>query len=135
METVYLDKVAQIVGRPVLLKLDKTEHSMYYGVYTKEDNTLISEFVLRPMPGCHGICISHAVKVAENFRGKGIGSILAELRVELCRTFRYSMIHSTVVMDNVPQIKIMNKLGFKLLFEFTNLKSGRKVGFFAKELT
>ncbi len=59
----------------------------------------------------HGFIYDIFVK--EEFRGKGIGTVLMEKAESFCRERGYSRIGLMVSSDNQPAIKLYTKMGFK----------------------
>jgi len=130
----YEKWVGEIIGQPVKILSEKTRHSHIYDVIIESSGEKVSSFVLRPMPGCHAICISHAVEVFEPYRNKGVGSTLEELRYEVCKTMNIATIICTVVSTNSVQIRIMEKKLWQRMFELKNPKNNNTVLFFKKDL-
>ncbi len=130
----YTSRVSQIVGHPVILEIEKTENSSIYQVMCPKLSHKISRFILRGMPGCHGVCINHAVEVFDPYKNRGIGTILNDMRNEIARDLGYGVMVCTVVSTNIPQIRIMEKNFWQRMFEFNNLRTNNMVCFFKKDL-
>lgn len=76
---------------------DKGGDGKYRFVIGKKDvglgqELVISTWELYQMKNCCGICVSTMVQVAEEFRGKGIGKILNELRLCIAKLDGYGLI-------------------------------------------
>lgn len=106
----------------------------YYTLLNIDDNSLITTFILEPMRGCNGICISRKVVIYERYRGNGYGSIFCKLRELLAKQFNYSMIMCTMVVDNIPQQKILTKNEWEKLNEFLNIKTNNRVSLYCKKI-
>lgn len=94
---------------------------------TDTQKSRVAHFEIAAFPGCCGIAISTGAWVGEDFRGKGIGKILAKLRVELARTAGYGMILCTDVESNVPQRRLLAANGWTDIAGFNNPKTGNNV--------
>jgi GNAT superfamily N-acetyltransferase len=106
----------------------------YFTIQNQDDNSLISTFILEPMKGCNGICISRKVVVYDRYRGKGYGTIFCKMRELLARQFNFSMIMCTMVVDNIAQQKILEKNQWEKLNEFLNLKTQNRVSLYCKKI-
>jgi hypothetical protein len=106
----------------------------YYTIKNADDYSIITSFVLEPLRGCNGICISRKVLINEKYRGKGYGSIFCTLREVLAKDMRYSCIMCTTTLGNHPQQKIMAKNNWSMLTEFLNLKTTNRVRIYSKNL-
>lgn len=126
---------------PLNLKFDVgyfygKEEKIIGGIFylrNKDDNEIITQFILQTLLGCNGVCVSHGVKIMPNYRGKGYGSMLCKFREDLARDLGYSSMICTVVNGNIPQEKIMQKNGWKIISSFHNKKTGNDVNLFFKK--
>lgn len=130
--TKFMEQIEAIIGESAHLSKKEVSYKAEYRVSCSRG--LISCFTLRKMPGCWGICISQGVEVLPDFRGKGIGTILNNLRTEIAKE-KFGTIICTVVSTNLAQLRIMKKTGWLKMFETTNPNSGNVVFFFVKHLT
>jgi GNAT superfamily N-acetyltransferase len=95
---------------------------------------LVSVWEIEPMSGCNGIAIFKKVEIMEEYRGKGLGTQFLNLRETLAKDFGYSSLLCTIVDTNEPQKKIMDKLGWKLLNQFTNSHTSNNVLLYGKNI-
>jgi L-amino acid N-acyltransferase YncA len=89
---------------------------------------------LNTFPGCNQIVVSNHAFIYRDKRGQGLGSKNHELRIERARFLGYDYILCTVKADNIPELKILEKHGFKELDEFLNNETGNLVKIFGKKL-
>ena len=95
---------------------------------------LISTFRLLQMVGCCGICISTGTYVNPEFRGKGINIILNNFRIDIAKHLGYGLLMCTDLKSNVPQMKTLDKNGWKHIHEFENPRTGNILNITIKEL-
>ena len=105
-----------------------------FRVHNADNNELITKFILEPLSGCHGICISKGVVIEENYRGKGLGTHFLNLRESVALDFGYSAMMCSVVLGNLAQQKIMNKNGWQVIAEFDNKRTSNRVRIYYKKL-
>jgi RimJ/RimL family protein N-acetyltransferase len=104
-------------------------------VVTNANNyELISKFKLEQFNGCNGICISKSVMIADNYRGKGLGTHFLNLRESVALDFGYSAMMCSVVLGNLAQQKIMDKNGWQVIAEFDNKRTSNRVRIYYKKL-
>jgi len=85
--------------------------------------TPAATFTLVCMPGCCGIAISTACTVATPFRGKGLGTLLNRMRMQMAYELGYSVMLCTDVMNNTPQQLILRKNKWMRLLQFDNRRT------------
>lgn len=106
-------------------RISKNEHGWY---------DTIAVFSLAQMPGCCGICISHGSFVYTDYRGKGIGSILNQLRQEIAREDGYTILMCTDVVGNEPQRKLLRRNKWRDILFLNNKRTDNEVALSIKEL-
>jgi hypothetical protein len=108
-----------------------------YGFYLidSSDYDYIAGFVMCQLPGCCGICLSTKAYVSYSLQGRGLGLILAKLRIAIAKEAGYTVLMCTDVDTNVPQRKIMSRLGWKDIYQFNNLRTGNDVNISVLDLT
>jgi hypothetical protein len=79
------------------------------------ENEEVSHFTLSPFPEIASICISSNVYVDYKYRKKGIGRILNNLRIEMCRAANVQILMCVVSNLNGPQNNICQGNGWKLV--------------------
>jgi hypothetical protein len=98
-----------------------------YVVIAVVDDEKIATFSMTELPGCCGVCVSHYSHIIEQFRGKGLGTLLCGIRKDIAKTMNYSCLLCTDVDDNLPQQRILDKHGWKKIHNFKNIKTGSTV--------
>lgn len=98
------------------------------------ENKSISNFTLLQMVGCCGICISTGTYVHPDFRGKGVNSLLNNFRIDIAKHLGYGLLMCTDLKSNTPQMKTLNKNGWKHIHEFKNPRTGNILNITIKEL-
>jgi GNAT superfamily N-acetyltransferase len=91
------------------------------------DNMWVSHFNMCELPGCCGIIVSFHANVRSKYRGKGIGTMLAALRVEIARHLGYTVMLCTDVASNEAQQKILSKIGWEKVSGFVNKRTNNEV--------
>lgn len=104
---------------------DYYNHIYYFTI--KSPYLIVSEFKLQPLPGCSSICLSTDSSVKEEFRGRGIASILNEFRKKIAKYLGYNVLMCTYIDDNLPQKKLLSKNGWTDLLSFDSSKTGHKI--------
>ena len=97
-------------------------------------NELISQFTLVQMVGCCGICISTGTYVCPKFRSKGVNSLLNNFRIDIAKDLGYGLLMCTDLKSNTPQMKTLDKNGWKHIHEFKNPRTGNILNITVKEL-
>jgi hypothetical protein len=105
-----------------------------FKIYLEEEGTLVSQFIIEPMGGCRGVCVSKKVSIEPQFRGMGYGTTLCQFREKLAMYFDYSAMICSVVDGNIPQEKIMLNNGWSVISSFHNKRTGNQVNIFLKKL-
>lgn len=89
--------------------------------------SLISSFKLYQLPHCCAYAMSCNVSIYPTYRGKGLGRILNNLRVEMAKQMGYSSILCTDVADNHPQREVLKKNGWSDVHSIRNRRTGNTV--------
>lgn len=97
-----------------------------FDVYGK-NKAPISQFSLRELPNCCGVIVSSGVYVNYPYRGRGAGTLLHQLRIEIAKALEYSTMLCSDVLHNTVQRKILRKNGWKDVYQFRNIRSGNEV--------
>jgi hypothetical protein len=90
-------------------------------------NRLVASWELYRMPHCCGIVVSCRAFVAEEFRHKGLGTVLNNLRQEIGRGLGYSLMMCTDIETNSPQRKLLKTNGWRDLTSFVNARTKNRV--------
>lgn len=136
IELKYKDELTKVLGSENYhfvnseSNVDKC-HGTWYLKVTKHNypqGQSIAVFKMLRMPGCCGVCISTGSVIFENnFRGKGLGSILNRLRIDMARKAGYGILFCTDVEKNIPQRKILSKNGWSDIYQFNNPRTKNEV--------
>ena len=145
----YTKKLKVLLSKKIVIQcyldnkwIDLKEHHL---VYIKDNNRgiefkvlnkdkIISQFKLIQMPGCCGICISTGTYVNPEFRGKGVNIILNNFRIDIAKHLGYGLLMCTDLKSNTPQMKTLDKNGWKHIHEFKNPRTGNILNVTIKEL-
>jgi hypothetical protein len=87
------------------------------------DDKEISHFTLSPFPHLNSICISSNAHIDYNYRKKGIGRILNNLRIEMCKGAAVYQLMCVVNNTNGPQNNICQGNGWKLVHHNKHINS------------
>ena len=146
----YTKKLKELLGQDLVIQCQlygeyKPLH-IYNLVYIKDlpgglkfrvinvEGVVISRFELAQMLGCCGICISTGTYVHPEFRGKGINSLLNNFRIAIAKDLGYGLLMCTDLKSNTPQMKTLDKNGWKHIREFKNPRTGNILNITIKEL-
>ena len=146
----YTKKLKELLGQNLIIQCQlygeyKPLH-IYNLVYIKDlpgglkfrviniEGVVISKFELAQMLGCCGICISTGTYVHPDFRGKGVNSILNNFRIDIAKDLGYGLLMCTDLKSNTPQMKTLDKNGWKHIHEFENPRTGNILNVTIKEL-
>ena len=145
----YTKKLKVLLSKKIVIQcyldnkwIDLKEHHL---VYIKDNNRgiefkvlnkdkIISQFKLIQMPGCCGICISTGTYINPEFRGKGVNIILNNFRIDIATYLGYGLLMCTDLKSNIPQMKTLDKNGWKHVHEFNNPRTGNILNVTIKEL-
>lgn len=89
---------------------------------------------LNPFPGCGQIIVSNHAFIYPSARGKGLGTLNHEKRLQRMKDMGYDLALCTVRVGNVAQIRILKKMGWEKLIQFHNTETGHLVDLWAKRL-
>ena len=91
-------------------------------------------YELNPFPGCNQIVVSNHSWIPPEKRGKGFGDKVHKDRLHMINLLGYDYAICTVKMDNIPQIRILEKNGWKLLDNFFNRETGNSVYIYGRKM-
>ena len=146
----YTEKLKELLGQDLVIQCQlygeyKPLH-IYNLVYIKDlpgglkfrvinvEGVVISRFELAQMLGCCGICISTGTYVHPDFRGKGVNSLLNNFRIDIAKCLGYGLLMCTDLKSNTPQMKTLDKNGWKHIHEFENPRTKNILNITIKEL-
>jgi hypothetical protein len=87
----------------------------------------IGSFELYQMPHCCGIMVSCRAEVAEEFRGRRIGTTLNTMRQDIGRILGFSYLMCTDIEKNTHQRQLLKTNQWKDLESFVNRRTGNRV--------
>lgn len=105
------------------------EEGAGFVILDTEHKREIAEFVLCQLRGCCGVCMSTGERVAPEFRGKGVGTILGKFRRAIARDRGYTVLFCTHVNSNQAQNKVLQRNGWLDVYRFRNRRTGNLVDF------
>lgn len=101
--------------------------------FLKDEQNLLAYGAISQYPGLPNVGISHSAGAV--ISGKGHGSTLHQMRLNHVKHFlNLGYLICSVNTDNVAQIKIMNKFGWKELDRFFNQCTCNHVILFGKKV-
>lgn len=110
-------------------------HHYTLATYGAGKYVVMSRFSIDQLPGCCGIVVFYHASVAEDFRKKGLGSLLLKLREEAARKAGYTVALATVLATNEDEISILGKGGWvESAPVFKNKRTSNKVLLLRKTL-
>lgn len=103
---------------------------------TKSYDYHLASFTLEHMPGCGGILLSHDSWVGHSERGKGVGTLMQEMKMWIASKLEAAMLLATVVVGNEAEEGLLGKHGWKQVGPaFRNVHTGNNVQMWQKILT
>ncbi len=124
----YKEQIEQIIGQPIEIKrwrvesfMSKTHEEGSWEIWI--DKQIIAGFKLVCMPGCCGIVVSTGAYVAAHQQGKGLGTLLNQMRVQIAWQLGYTVMICTDVEGNEPQRVILRTNGWDNIWYFTNRRT------------
>lgn len=91
-------------------------------------------YELNPFPGCNQVVVSNHSWIPPANRGKGMGDYAHRERLHQIRALGYNYALCTVKADNVAQIAILERNGWKKLDDFFNTETGNQVELWGKHV-
>jgi len=128
----YLDKKYVDLKEHHLIYIKDNPNGIEFKVINKDK--IVSQFKLIQMSGCCGICISTETYVNPDFRGKGVNVLLNNFRIDIAKHLGYGLLLCTDLKSNTPQMKTLDKNGWKHIHEFKNPRTGNILNVTIKEL-
>lgn len=127
----YLDKISKLCDdKPITITrtrvesyMSKTHEEGLWILSTPGD--VIAMFSLVCMPGCCGVVISTNCQVSLQYRRRGLGTLLNEMRRQMAYELGYSCMLCTDVIDNIPQQRILR--AWNCIANFTNRRTGNHI--------
>lgn len=89
-------------------------------------------YELNPFPGCNQLVVSNHSWIPPESRGKGLGDAAHKDRLHQMKALGYNYALCTVKADNVAQIKLLERNGWKKLDGFLNTETENFVELWGK---
>jgi GNAT superfamily N-acetyltransferase len=91
-------------------------------------------FSIEQLRGCCGVCVSTGARVRVEYQWLGIGTLLNEMRLGMAKRLGYGVMLCTDALSNEPEVKILEKNGWKEMYNFVNPRTNRKLGIYLRTL-
>lgn len=88
---------------------------------------------LNEFPGCSQLVVSNHAFIYKEHRGQGKGDENHKKRLARIKSLGYDAVICSVRADNAPQIVILNKNGWKLVWSFRNRVTEKIIQIWVKE--
>jgi GNAT superfamily N-acetyltransferase len=85
-----------------------------FDIHYQGSKLWVAQFFLQPLAGC--VCaavLSYGSWIAEEHRGKGLGTVLLKIRTEAVKQSRYTLALATVRSDNLIEKKLLYRAGWR----------------------
>lgn len=101
----------------------------------RNSGIVVVHFSLTPVGEYGGTVVMHWLEVDENYRNRGIGTLLHRMWSEAVKDARYNVLLATTRADNDHEIHLLQKEGgWRRLDEFTNRMTGNDVLVWSKRV-
>jgi GNAT superfamily N-acetyltransferase len=127
-------QIRNIIGELPLL--EKAHSYDYYHLYRHKDKKLeiVAGFSMTTLPGNCGVVVFHSASVRPEFRRKGLGRLLLEVRINAAKLAGYSVALATTKQDNNIENKLLRSTGWTPFHDFTNARTSNKILMWMKTL-
>lgn len=102
--------------------------------YTSVQDLIWARYSLTPLPGCHGVLVSHDSHLTEDKRGYGLGDFFHKERLSIAETALRSCMLCTVESNNEVEKHILQKNNWAKVHEFLNKDTNNTVEIWVKNL-
>ena len=130
---IYLDKQYVELTNNNLTYIKNNPNGLEFKIINIESE-IISTFKLVQMIGCCGICVSTGVYVHNEYRNKGVNTILNNFRIDIAKELGYGLLLCTDVSNNTAEVKTLDKNGWKHIYNFKNPRTQNNINISIKEL-
>ena len=79
----------------------------------KHYDSHVASFILGHLPSCGGVLLSTDSWVNQEFQGKGVGSLMQEMKMWIANRLETSMLLATVIIGNEAEEALLGKHGWK----------------------
>lgn len=110
--------------------------TLKFKVYRKTDHSEyeIGYFCLSGMPGCCGVCVSHAAYLSPDNRHTGLSQPFRDIKPFIAKMMGYSSMIATSVVTDIPAFKSLLKSNYKICETFTNKRTRNVIAFGFKKI-
>jgi hypothetical protein len=119
-------RLTELVG-PTTLRASEREGPAGASCRVLQNGTEVSRFSMTCVPGCSAVVIFHGIEVNSVFRGKGLGSLLHEMRLLSAEYAGRQLALATTRVDNPPQNATMQKFNWAQAAKFKSELTGNQV--------
>jgi ribosomal protein S18 acetylase RimI-like enzyme len=92
----------------------------------------VAHFNYDSLNAAPGLIHSHSAWIHPDYRGKGIGRLLRELKDDCVKQYNGGIILCTVHQANAKQIHLLETCGWKRMFSYTNYKKCNHIYLYVK---
>lgn len=131
----FRDKLKEILGSEPFVDNKTGTEEFTLATYGAGEYRELSRFSISRLYGCCGVAVFYHASVAKDFRSRGLGTLLLQLREEAARKAGYSLAVATVQADNEEENMILRKAQWELARGFKNIRTGNDIVLYTKELT
>lgn len=113
----HIKQIADTIGvdwRDIEVSL--TDDCGLFGLKLSRNNNApqyVAWWAIGQMPACPNVCLSYHANIEREYAGRGLGKLLNNLRINAAKHAGFTAMLCTVSEDNKPQIKILNKNGWR----------------------
>lgn len=104
-------------------------------VSCKDGKKVIGYWEVNSLPGCPQVAVSNHAFINPAYRNQGYGKIYHAERLRTLKELGFNYVLCTVKTNNIFQIKILQRFGWKLFDGFHNSETDNDVLFYGKDLT
>ena len=137
--------IAAIAAREADLRKVTDSHEIFAKMNASNEVTItakalneyrtVAKFSMAPLPGCCGVCVSYHAQIETQFRRRGIGGILLEVREDAAERAGYTVVLATVLTSNEEERNLLRRHSWQEVGEaFKNKRTGNDVRFLKKVL-
>jgi len=105
----------------------------YWGFVKQIQPCTVLYFYLSTMPGCCGVLISNSMYVYEDFRNKGLATLMQQFKEQFAFSAGYTVLLATE-KEGSGNRGILQKSGWEIKSSFNNRRSANQVNILVKEL-
>lgn len=114
---------AQLTGQTILIKAKALN-----------EYRTVGKFSMAEFPGCCGVVVNYHAQIETQFRGKGLGKLMLQIREDAARRANYSVLLATVDEKNEPEKNLLTKNKWVRVAAFKNKKTANMISLFIKIL-